>query len=163
MGKNLLENMPINDELRELLSHLQIPHKPTQVFQSKLTCEEFIHTFKHTKESTASSPSGIHIGHYKISTTIPKLAQCIKKMISIPFEYTFSPNRWIQSIHFMIEKLPGIPRINKLCIIHLIEAALNAYLKVKIGKHLMNIGENNNTLGDQMHGEEHIEPLLTCW
>ena len=52
----------------------------------------------------------------------------------------------------MIEKLPGIPQINKLRIIQLIEADLNAYLKVKIGKHLMKIGENNNTLGDQMHG-----------
>ena len=72
-------------------------------------------------------------------------------MISIPLEYTFFPNRWKQSIHFMIEKLPGIPRINKLRIIQLIEADLNAYLKVKIGKHLMNIGEDNNTLGDQMH------------
>jgi hypothetical protein len=131
-GKTLPENMPINDELRELLSHLQIPHKPTQVFQTKLTCEEFIYTFKHTKESTASSPSGIHIGHYKIATTIPTLAKCITKMISLPFEYTVSPTRWKQSIHFMIEKLPGIPRINKLRIIQLIEEDLNAYLKVKL-------------------------------
>ena len=51
----------------------------------------------------------------------------------------------------MIEKLPGIPRINKLRIIQLIEAYLNAYLKVKIGKHMMQLGEENNTLGNHMH------------
>ena len=151
-GKKIPDNIPIDGKIRDMLSCLQIPHQTTHAFQTKLTCEEFIDTFQHTKESTASSPSGIHIGHYKIATFIPTLAKCITTMTSLPFEYAFSPMRWKQSIHFMIEKLPGIPKINKLRIIQLIEADLNAYLKIKIGKQLMTIGENNYTLGDQMHG-----------
>ena len=55
-GTSLPEDMSINDKLRELLSHLQIPHQTAQSFQTKLTCGEFIHKFKHTRESTSSSP-----------------------------------------------------------------------------------------------------------
>ena len=95
---------------------------------------------------------GIHMGHYKIATMIPQVGKCLAKMISLPFLHCFSPKRWTQSIHFMLEKLPGIPKLNKLRIIQLLEADFNAILKVKIGRQLMTIAENNHLLGEQMHG-----------
>ena len=61
----------------------------------------------------------------------------------------------------MIEKLPGIPKINKLHIIQFIKAELNAYLNITIGKHLMQIGEENNIFGEQMHGGRSGKQQLT--
>lgn len=56
------------------------------------------------------------------------------------------------SIHCMIEKIRDNPRINKLCIIQLIEAKFNAILKVKISKQLMSLAERHQSLGTQMNG-----------
>jgi hypothetical protein len=99
-----------------------------------ITEEEFCHMFNNTREATASSPSGIHVGHYKIATQIPKLCTILTKMMSIPFQHNFPPERWQKSTHFMIEKIKGSPKINKLRIIQLIEADFNAALKIKIGR-----------------------------
>lgn len=51
-----------------------------------------------------------------------------------------------------VGKIKGVPLINKLRIIQLIEADLNAVLKYKIGHQLMRLKSTNKILGDDMHG-----------
>ena len=59
--------------------------------------------------ATASSPSGVHMGHYKVGALFPKIGSVLAKMMSYPFMYAFSPKRWQSSIHMMLEKIQGRP------------------------------------------------------
>ena len=52
-------------------------------FQSEVTQEEFCKLFENTCENTASSPSGIHIGHYKVAASIPLISTCLDRMIYV--------------------------------------------------------------------------------
>ena len=92
------------------------------------------------------------MGHYKVGALYPKIGQVLTIMMSLPFQYGFSPERWRESIHVMLEKIRGNPRIDKLRIIQLFEADLNAVLKIKIGRNLMHKPEMERILGDDMHG-----------
>jgi hypothetical protein len=57
------------------------------------------------------------------------LAAVHAEMMSIPLAEGFCPERWPHAIDIMLEKIPGVPRINKLRIIQLIEADLNQVLR----------------------------------
>ena len=153
-GQGLQDDFDCPEDIKNILLCMQTSqeHDSDDPFPTELTPEEFASVFKKTRESTASSPSGIHIGHYKMAAEIPMISKCLAKMISIPFQYCFAPKRWQRSIHFMLEKVQGTPRIDKLRIIQLIEADLNAMLKVKIGRQLMKMAEANGILGEEMHG-----------
>ena len=118
----------------------------------QITADDFKTLMQKTRESTSSSPSKVHVGHYIVASFTPALCELFSTMISIPFSFGFSPKRWRKSIHVMLPKIPGKPLINKLRIIQLIEADLNAYLKIKVGKQLMHHVEKRGILGNQMHG-----------
>lgn len=128
--------------LQSLLLHLKQPKNTKNIVDPWLTESEFKKIFQRTRESTASSPSGTHVEHYKAATLVPQLCIMYANLISLPFVYGFSHHRWQKSLHAMIPKLPNAPHLHKLRIIQLIEADLNAYLKVKIGKQLMQASEN---------------------
>ena len=49
----------------------------------------------------------------------PEVRKCLAKMMSMPFLFGFSPRRWEASMHMMLEKIKGNPRIDKLRIIQL--------------------------------------------
>ena len=64
---------------------------------------------KKTREMTASSPSGVHMGHYKIGAENNEIAEILASMASMPFMNGFAPSRWENSIHVMLEKIAGCP------------------------------------------------------
>jgi hypothetical protein len=49
-------------------------------------------------------------------------------MMSILIAEGFCPERWQQAIDIMLEKIPGVPIVNKLRIIQLLEVDLNQVL-----------------------------------
>ena len=143
------------ETIADMLMHLKRPsYKGQEVpeIESEITVKEFESLVKKTRESTASSPSGIHVGHYKVSISMSDIAATLTSMLSLPFEHGFSPKRWQASIHVMLEKIPGQPRVDKLRIIQLLEADFNIALKIKIGRQLMKHAEKHDLLGNQMHG-----------
>ena len=52
----------------------------------------------------------------------------------------------------MIEKDPGNPRIERLCVIHLFKADYILSRKLLWGKRMVYQGEDNNCFGKQQHG-----------
>lgn len=108
----------ISPNIRNILTCLQKPqHCNDKYIKCEVTQEEFILLFQKTRENTSSSPSGIHMGHYKVAAMIPTVSRCLEKMMSLPFMYCFSPARWEISTHMMLEKIQGVPRLDKLRII----------------------------------------------
>ena len=80
---------------------------------SEIQVEEFMALMDKTKENTASSPSNIHIVHYKACALSEPLAKILVKAINIPFTYGFTIPRWNESLHHMMEKSPGNLSIKK--------------------------------------------------
>ena len=123
-----------------------------RMIETKISVEDFQSLMEHTKESTSSSPSGIHMGHYIACEMSESASQVCVGIMNLPFMCGISNSRWENSIHFMIRKVPGNNNIDKLRIIQLIEADFNAYQKIKIGKQLMAHAENNKWLPHGMYG-----------
>jgi hypothetical protein len=99
-----------------------------------VTIEDFISCFGCVAEKTPPSPSGRHVGHYIACIDLKDelsvlLAAVHAAMMSITLAEGFCPERWRQAIDIMLEKFPGVPRINKLRIIQLLQADLNQVLR----------------------------------
>jgi len=68
---------------------------------------DFVGTYKAAKESTNSSPSGRHIGHYNAILKDPVLVGVHATMMSIPFQVGIVPDRWKKVLDIMLKKTQG--------------------------------------------------------
>jgi Reverse transcriptase (RNA-dependent DNA polymerase) len=103
---------------------------------------EFTSAIQKWNERTTTSPSGRHLGHYKIAHRIKvqeddnqpdqaeSLLKLYHKIISLAIKIGKPIKRWTNVTTCMIEKLPGIPRIDKMRVIHLFEVDYNLILKI---------------------------------
>ena len=92
---------------------------------SPISLEELVQFFKRKRERTESSPSGLHIGHYKTSVQDEAMANLLLIMINIGLKCGILLQRWQQSINIMIEKEKGNPKLHRLRIIQLFESDFN--------------------------------------
>jgi len=76
-------------------------------------------------ETTLSSPSRIHFGHYIAGTFDPEKLVINAKLVDIPLHTGFSPAHWHKGLNVMLEKTPGNYNVEKLRIMLLFEADFN--------------------------------------
>jgi hypothetical protein len=57
-------------------------------------------------------------------------------MMTVPLTVGFCPERWKQAVDIMLEKIPGVPRYNKLRIIQLLKAYLNQVLRISLERNI---------------------------
>jgi hypothetical protein len=131
-----------------------------------ITVDEFKAAFRKWSEKTSTSPSGRHLGHYKVllhTDAIPISADNEESMNDhilqvyhwITLAALLSGNsllRWQKVTTAMIEKIAGCPRIDKLRVIHLYEADYNLVLKVLWARKLVWNAHNNLCLHDGQSG-----------
>jgi hypothetical protein len=118
--------------------------------------------FKKWREDTSTSPSGCHLGLWRIPAfpTETKeqenmrqdIQQVQADVINLPLGHGFSPSRWQVLINAMLEKIPGKPLLHKLRVIHILKADYNLALKEIFGRRLMQNCELYGTLGDRQDG-----------
>jgi hypothetical protein len=112
-----------------------------QQIDSDISYDEFVSGIRKWREATTTSPSGRHLGHYKILTKLEllnednvNLSDEILKLyytiIKITINLGQTLDRWCNISTLMIEKTPGIKRIDKLHVIHIYEADYNLLLKI---------------------------------
>eukprot|EP00957_Ditylum_brightwellii_P103420 7880361-Ditylum_brightwellii.AAC.1 len=73
-------------------------------------------------------------------------------MMILPFQHGFTSTRWYKAIDVMLEKIIGLPKITKLCIILIVEGNMNGILKVIWNKRLVPRVEEQNTLSEVQFG-----------
>lgn len=155
-----------DNHLREFLASFVIPPQvylhgdiPTEISE-----DDAIHGFRAWKESTSTSPSGRHLGHYKAVIQHPLLLKCFVQFMNIVVSRGIAVPRWCNATNVMIEKDPGLPRIHRLRIIHLFEADYNFFLKLQWGHRLVRHAVSLDLLHDSQYGSiprrTAMEPIM---
>jgi hypothetical protein len=151
--------------LRKLAS---LPQAPP--IDHSITAADFEATFSKWRESTSTSPSNVHLGHYRSlispdgtepspldsDEAPPDHGRCIlglrAQIANLCVQNGLSLQRWQRSVTVMLEKLPGRPLLHKLRVIHLLEADYQATLKILIARRLLWHSEQSRSLGDHQSG-----------
>jgi hypothetical protein len=85
-------------------------------------------------------------------------------MMSILLAQGFRPKQWRQAIDIMLEKIPGVPRINKLRIIQLLEADLNQVLRSAFARNISKLAQETlGIISEHQYGGSHqtcLTPVL---
>ena len=134
--------------LRAFLASFTVPDTVRSAgdIPTEITNEDVIYGFKNWRETTSTSPSGRHLGHYRALIQQPLLLSCFVKFMNIAIQSGTSIPRWSNAINVMIEKDQGQPKINRLRIIHLFEADLNFFLKLQWGHRLVSRAKDMDML-----------------
>jgi hypothetical protein len=141
----------------------------TKMISPVVTTEDFMSCFGCVAEKKSSSPSGRHVEHYLACIDLKDelsvlLAAVHAAMMSIPLAEGFCPERWRQAIDIMLEKIPGVPRINKLRIIQLLEADLYQVLRSSFARNISKLTqETPGIISEHQYGRPHqtcLTPVL---
>ena len=121
---------------------------------SPITIEEFQYFFRKKRESTESSPSTRHLGHYKVAAYNNDLSYMYVTMINIGLVCGIAMTRWKHAIDIMIEKDKGSPKLHRLRVIQLLEADLNFCLSLVFGKRMMKFATQYCGLSENQYGSK---------
>ena len=130
------------EKLREETKKINVP----------VTTAEFRFYFSKKKESTESSPSGRHIGHYKAILDNDDIVDLLVAMINIGIMTGHALNRWQHAVSVMLEKDKGRPKIDRLRIIQLFEADYNFFLSLVFGHRLMGFARRHCQFNESQYG-----------
>ena len=139
-------------EVNELLSSFsrkpnvkEIPLLPTW--------KSFCHFIKTAKESTSSSPSGRHYGHYKsLLHSAPSILKGIFKVMSLALQHGIVPDRWKNTVTTLICKDNNIPYIHRLRPLHIVEAEMQFFSKYQWSQRLIHQAEDLKHISPSQYG-----------
>jgi hypothetical protein len=112
-----------------------------------VTEEYFKSALKYVPESNASSYSGQGVHHYTSCSeesqdgTADLVAAVHAAMMTVPLTVGFCPERWTQAVDVMLDKIPIVPRSNKLRIIQLLEANLNQVIRIVFARNISRLAK----------------------
>ena len=145
-------NSSVETSVDNILSHLQTKKDEDIIEQPvPITQFELNEGWRRVKERTSSSPSGLHVGHWKAACKDPALLWVNTVMLNVPYRSGYSPKRWQQGINVMLEKIPGNCRVDKLRTILLYEADFNIMNKY-IGQSMMSYAEKSGLIARVQYG-----------
>jgi hypothetical protein len=100
--------IPMSSELRVFLEECKRP-STVRTISSVISVDDFRKTVRTWMESTSTSPSGRHLGHYKVALLDDMVADIHTSMLNLPITFGSAPSRWKHSITPLIEKDDGKP------------------------------------------------------
>lgn len=152
--------------LKEFLASFTIPNHIADVgpIGTNISEEDVTTGFRRWRETTTTSPSGRHLGHYKALIQDPECLACLTKFLHMTLFHGIAIPRWCQATSVLIEKDPGRPCINRLRIIHLFEADFNFLLKILWGSRLVKRAVEHDLLHDgqfgSVPGKTTMDPIM---
>jgi hypothetical protein len=153
-----------------LLQKLQRVREPISL---EFSFHDMCQGFSRWREKTTTSPSNKHLGLYRALITADKYLSTSSNANEPNSSKIFTPNKCLQIQHLLmtlavqhchtyqrwkivhnllIEKIPGVPRIDKLRVIHLYEADWSLLQKFYVAHKLNNIASRNKTIPIEQAG-----------
>jgi hypothetical protein len=154
------------------ISQLFIKHMMRQtqtILPATITREEFIGKLATWPESTTTSPSGLHLGHYQVLRKRHNFLATQKEeearfeaqrdlvirahlaLFNYALKFGYSYYRWQKVINVMLKKDKSNSFIHRLRVIHIYEADYNLLLGVK-WRQAMHHAEDHNLLNVGLYG-----------
>jgi hypothetical protein len=121
------------------LRRYPVVHK---IIKPVITVDDYRSAVKCVPDKTVSSYSSRGIPNYKACAEnmddglTDAMCSVHTAMMSILLTAGFCPERWKHVIDVMLEKIPGVVRTNKLCIIQLPEADLNQVFRIAFARNI---------------------------
>ena len=136
----------LDDITQLLIQHIKQVDDPT--IDGTITHDEFKEKIQSWRESTSTSPSGVHLGHYRayyaphnLDPKTPEGQEFEQKrqaildaqlfLINYAIRRGYSYSRWKKIVTMMIEKESGNYKIHRLRVIHMYEADYTLCVCVK--------------------------------
>ena len=117
-----------------------------------LLLEDYKMFWKKKRETTVTSPFGLHVGHYKAALSHLGILNVHRCLLLIPFKTGFVPTRWRRTVQTMLEKEQDAPWIHRLRIIELFDAQANAGFQIFVGRNMMRHAVTNKLLQAESFG-----------
>jgi hypothetical protein len=111
---------------------------PINLLNILITKEKWQQQWQGCRESTSSSESGLHFGHYSAGILSSHISHFHTLKASLILKRGIILNRWARGLSVMLEKIFGCALVTKLRLI-LLEADFNATNKIIYGQRMMNI------------------------
>ena len=148
---NFTQNDRLSSETNEMLE--LIGNRPTQpTITASITKNDFQAYWKRAREKTSSSFSGRHFGHYKAASTNDYISEVHACFVHIASETGIKIDRWTKGLTIMLEKSPGVIKVDKLRAILLMEADFNATNKLIFGSRMIKNIEDRQGFPDELYG-----------
>ena len=138
--------------VRDFLTSIQrLPGdpSPTKLSVSK---EDFQDYWTKAKEDTSSSFSGLHFGHWKAAAKDDYLSEVHALFCEMTYGSGFALPRWKTRLTVMIEKKPGVIKVDKLRAILLMEADFNFMNKLIFGRQMIHSALESNSIPAESFG-----------
>ena len=119
-----------------------------------ITRSDWQYTWQQKQETTSSSQSGLHFGHYVSGATSDLISDVHALKVSIALHHGVALSRWKRGLCVMIEKAPGVKLISKLRAILLMEADFNAANKIIFGQRMLNNVRQSDLMPDEIFSEK---------
>jgi len=181
-------NGTYSDKYLTSTSQLFVDHmaaRTTHLCKDTMNADEFLGKLRNWRETTTTSPSGLHLGHYHalwkpsdIDKTVPgaldrfeakrkELIRAHLALINYAIKFNYPLQRWRKVVNIMLEKDIGQPKIHRLRVIHIYEADYNMMLAVK-WREALQFAEDNNLLNKSAYGSRparsaHDPVLMEVW
>jgi hypothetical protein len=156
----------IPEAARLLVQHMQTRSSTT--IDELITPQQILGKLQRWDESTTTSPSGLHLGHYHCmwrtpsptddEATLEKIKQGQKfllkataDLMNYAIRHGYAYERWTKIVNTMLQNDVGNPRIHRLRVIHIYEADYNLLLAVK-WRQAMHHAEDTGLLNDGLYG-----------
>ena len=153
LSGNLLNQRRFSAAMQLYLESLRVKDiSRLNIVRPDILLEDYRQFWKKKRETTVTSPYGLHTGHYKASVHKLAILNVHRILLLIPFKTGMVPSRWRRTVQTMLEKEPGAPWIHRLRIIELFDAQANAGFQIFVGRHLMGHAVKHDLLQDESFG-----------
>lgn len=145
-------SLPLSPASQRFLQGLRHPDPALPAISTSISRDDFIRYWRKAKESTSSSFSGLHFGHYKAATHSPFLSDIHALLTETSFRAGYPLLRWQHGLQVILEKKPGVRLVSKLRAILLMEADFNFGNKLLIGSRMMKQARTSGSIPPELYG-----------
>ena len=119
-----------------------------------ITQQDWKRQWKGRRESTSSSESGLHFGHYIAGCESDQIAQFHALKATLVINRGMVLDRWARGLSVMLEKIFGCALITKLRSILLMEADFNSTNKIIYGQRMLQTVRRYRLMPEEIYSEK---------